>query len=347
MPGNMWDNSDILLSNNSGQNIAQGIQQAGAAFSQGVQRYFQKKEQDKKEEATVQWLEQSGAANNLFPQLATVKDPGERRKIISAGIKGAGLDNMVQVAQFSAQQERQKQEAEAMAELRKSQAAENLARQHKLEQEIAAGNREDGAMKAAFDPIKESNADYGARGGYVMANPAPPAARAPVPAEMVQRYGAAGGRNPAVIKQLNDLSGPEDLTNLQFQEDPVTGERFAVSKKGSVAKSGANPTKTPPLKPGISAPVEVQIGPRKLFYHPDSKRYFDERGQPVVFPSGSDVATAEAIKNFGAEDSATNKQPAAATPAGGDVPTVTPEQARALPKGTKFRTTDGRILVKS
>lgn len=36
----------------------------------------------------------------------------------------------------------------------------------------------------------------------------------------------------------------------------------------------------------------------------------------------------------------------ASQPTGDGIPTATPEQARSLPKGTRFRTTDGRVLVR-
>jgi hypothetical protein len=43
--------------------------------------------------------------------------------------------------------------------------------------------------------------------------------------------------------------------------------------------------------------------------------------------------------------SALRSKPQAA--AGGDnVPTLTPEQAQSAPKGTRFRTTDGRVMVR-
>lgn len=276
----MWDQSSIIMGDQRGALMGQGIQQAGAAFSQGVQRYFQKKEKDKKEEATIQWLEQSGAAERLFPELGKIQDPSERRKVISAGIKGAGLDNMAQVAQLSAQQERQKMEAEAMAELRKSQAAENYARQQKLQQDVATAKREETAMTAAFDPIRESQDQFAARGGYLTRDRAQGQLqqRDPTPPEMVARYGRAGGRNPAMVKDLAAIN-PDNLTGLNFREDPVTGERFAISAKGSVAKSGVNPLKTPGGGTGLK---KYSIGGRDIFVGPGNK-YFDAKGQPVQF----------------------------------------------------------------
>lgn len=57
------------------------------------------------------------------------------------------------------------------------------------------------------------------------------------------------------------------------------------------------------------------------------------RGVPLPYP---DVAT-WGINTMQVPQSA---------PTGGGIPTVTPEQARGLPKGARFRTTDGRVLVK-
>jgi len=261
--GNMWDHSSLIMGDQRGYNFAHGIQQAGAGFAQGVQRYFQKEEERKKQEATVQWLEQSGAANNLFPQLAQIRDPAERKKIITAGIKGAGLENMLQVAQLHGQMERQKMEAEALNEMRRTQAEENAARARKLEFDMDAARREEGALAAAFDPIQESQREFAARGGYITRDRAAGQLqeRDPTPPEMVARYGRAGGRNPQVMKQLGEIA-PENMSALQFQQDPVTGERFAVSKKGSFAKSGINPD----AKGAKSFNDGPQISKDKKFY---------------------------------------------------------------------------------
>lgn len=108
--GNIWDNSNILLSNQAGANWARGIEQVGRAFGKGIEAYYEHKQRLEKEEATVDWLNQNeGAVNQLFPQLAQVKDPAERKKVIKAGIKGAGLENLVQVRQFMETQRRQQQ----------------------------------------------------------------------------------------------------------------------------------------------------------------------------------------------------------------------------------------------
>jgi len=133
MPANQWDHSSILLSNNSGANIGRGIQQVGQAFGKGIEKYYEAKQQREKEEATVDWLDQNEeAVNQLFPQLAKVKDPMERKKVIKAGIKGAGLENLVQVKAFTENQKRQAAQDEQIGQLRGLQI--NQAQQQQAEQ---------------------------------------------------------------------------------------------------------------------------------------------------------------------------------------------------------------------
>jgi hypothetical protein len=151
--GNPWDHSDILLSNNAGANWGRGIEQVGRAFGQGIQEYYQRKEKLKKEEDTVDWLNQNEAAvNQLFPQLAQVKDPDERKKVIKAGIKGAGLENLIQVKNFTEQQRRQKQMEGIQQEMAQTQlAGAKLQNQHtqSLMDERATEER---AVRAAASP---------------------------------------------------------------------------------------------------------------------------------------------------------------------------------------------------
>ena len=344
MPYNQWDFSQSILANQSGANMAAGIQQAGNAFAQGIQRYYQKKEENQKQEQTIQWLEQSGGANALFPQLAQVKDPAERRKIITAGIKGAGLENLVQIQQFQANQQRQQMEAQALAELRKSQIA-------KTQADMESRAREDTARRAALAGVPESAAAYGARGGYLTRDPAAAQPRTVpgTPEEMLQAYGAAGGTDPRFIDAVGKLRSSPNMSGLDFIEDPVTGERFAVSKKGSFAKSGTNPGKTADdPRHGVQ---QVKIGDRNYYYHADSKRYFDASGAPVVFPTASSQATVDAINNLAGGGDA-GAAPAAPAVSPQDNPVqpapvtiTTKEQFDALQPGQSF-IFNGRIGVK-
>lgn len=100
----------------------------------------------------------------------------------------------------------------------------------------------------------------------------------------------------------------------------------------------------PVTKPAPDLSVHpITIGKRQFFYHADSKRYFDESGQPIVFPSGSDAAMAEAMKNLsgGAPAAASGASESAAAPA--SYPTLSPDQARSAKPGTLYLGTDGKL----
>lgn len=101
-----------------------------------------------------------------------------------------------------------------------------------------------------------------------------------------------------------------------------------------------------PLRDGKESGVQqVKIGPKNYLYHADSKRYFDEQGNPVVFPSGSDAATAEAISRFAGGEGA-SQGPVTPTAGGqppAQYPTLTPDQARTAKPGTLYLGTDGKL----
>jgi hypothetical protein len=193
--GNPWDYSSILLSNQSGANYARGIEQVGRAFGSGIQAYMDRKEKKEKEDATVDWLNQNEAAvNQLFPQLAQVKDPDERKKVIRAGIKGAGLENLVQVRNFTEQQRRAKQQEQIDAEMGQARLAGQKLNNDNVSSLMRERDDEGAAVRAATDPNAQlmEQINHGVPFGKLDLSGEPDA----------NLYLRAGGRNPQMIAAL-------------------------------------------------------------------------------------------------------------------------------------------------
>lgn len=196
MASNPWDNSSIILSNQAGANWGRGIEQVGQAFSKGVQGYFERKQQKEKEEATVDWINQNEQATNaLFPQLASVKDPAERRKVIKAGIKGAGLENLVQVQGFMENQRRAKALEGVQQEMAKAQLAGVKLHNQGTEQMMSEHAAEGRALQFAGSPTAALHEQIMRGVPAAQLDPNAEVDRAGVYMEM-------GGRSPQMIQAL-------------------------------------------------------------------------------------------------------------------------------------------------
>lgn len=117
MPGNPWDLSQILLSNNAGQNVAAGISSAGSSLASGitsaVKDYRQKKKEKEAEDAAIQYLQKNGKEMGLDHT-----DPAELKAAVKAA--GGGL----QAIQLISGLEQQKQQRAAAAQQQQVTAAE-------------------------------------------------------------------------------------------------------------------------------------------------------------------------------------------------------------------------------
>lgn len=153
-------------------------------------------------------------------------------------------------------------------------------------------------------------------------------------------YMQQGGRSPAVAGALSR----EEAFNPTEIMLPG-GTRLIKNSPRSVIPDPQQVRPATPKAPGPdTGPQLVKIGPKSYIYHAASKRYFDaETGQPVAFP---DATMSAAMDKFGGVPASTG-EPKPATPGKpADLPTVTPVEAAKLPKGTRFKTSDGRILTK-
>lgn len=98
----------------------------------------------------------------------------------------------------------------------------------------------------------------------------------------------------------------------QYYEDPVSGERRVVLGR-EMQPSGVNPAKaTAKTKTGIE---QVKIGPKTYYFHHDSKKYFDDKGEPVQMKENSVQELLAGLTN-GGEPGAASAAPASAKSAG-------------------------------
>lgn len=123
----------------------------------------------------------------------------------------------------------------------------------------------------------------------------------------------------------------------QYYEDPVSGERRVVLGR-EMQPSGINPAKaTAKTKTGVE---QVQIGPKTYYFHHDSKKYFDDKGEPVQMnaPQGKPLTSSDFVMspdlmeefngNYATYKSSFGARPsAAAKPAAGGSTTQVPNAA--------------------
>lgn len=90
-------------------------------------------------------------------------------------------------------------------------------------------------------------------------------------------YLGRGGTEAAMLSALRrERVDPQFAPNLVDLGNNVTAM--------TTSRSSAVPVQKGPTKDtGVQ---QVKVGPRTLFYHADSKRYFDEEGKPIAFPTG-------------------------------------------------------------
>lgn len=257
--GNPWDQSSILLSNNVGANRASGIQQVGRAFGKGVEEYYQRKEKLEKEDATVEWLNQNEqAVNQLFPQLAKVKDPAERKKVIKAGIKGAGLDNLVQVKGFMENQRRQAAQEKIQQEMQQAQLQGHQLQNQNVEAIMKERATEGEAVRAAMDPRSAMHEQIMNGTRFDDLDPTAEPDRA-------GRYMAAGGRSPQMIQAMTksrpftpaEMMTPSGLNMVQTSPNSFIPDPRVRAKPAKAPANAGGPEYSKDKKYYRSGPDDV------------------------------------------------------------------------------------------
>lgn len=330
----MWDHSQILLSNNAGDRIGAGIQQAAAGFTKGINSYWEQKKQKEKEEATIDWLNQNeGAVHQLFPQLAQVKDPAERKKVIRAGIKGAGLENLVQVKSHMENQKRQQEQMQMQKEMQASQIAQNNAQTEQMQAMMQDREMDGRALRYATG--KNAGLHQQIMSGQpVGIDPAPEPDRANL-------YMSGGGKNPALIQAM--------MKERPFVPSAVElpgGGRMLMTSPHSAVPDPAMKTAAQPDKTSEYERIVNQL---------DESGAMEKKPEDLTAKEKSLMARLTALNKRGSGMSAEEMaaaitgpgagatQPAAAA---GPVTVTTKAERDALPVGTSYVGPDGKIYIK-
>jgi hypothetical protein len=156
----------------------------------------------------------------------------------------------------------------------------------------------------------------------------PPEVRAARQAYADKVVGRAISQEPAFARPGGGVSSTAELARLS-RELGVAASQPRLTTLGNdsrgrpvegVADKNGNFSRIVPTAEKASGVQLVQVGPTPYFYHAESKRYFDHKGQPVNFGDGGTVAAIKGI--FGSQESGqtaaaqTQVQPPAEVPPG-------------------------------
>lgn len=342
----------------SGQLQAQGILGAMQNFSKGLEAYKQKQEENKaleSENKALELIAKSTAGKvGLPPEMidqALLSSPDESPRAKNARLKTMTHGILTQ----------------AKLDDEQAQRALIIAQTGQIGASQARDQRNQTAARTAVSPIVEA-ADPRPRtaeeGLYVMQDPnitPPPTSRDPTADEAMRRYLAAGGNDRTQADMIIAAAKPqkterklETITLKDEQGNPVS---FAWDGASAPQRISAKPAA--PEKPMSSAGKLLSDAKTletagdtenaKLLRTIAAKQGEDKPMDITAFLiSGGEASKyRDYVDQFRADRAKSvtpGKEPDTAKDA--EPPTVSPEQARQLPKGTKFKTTDGRILIK-
>ena len=234
------------VNDNSGQIMAQGIQNFGQQLAQGLQDY----QKNKIHNQALQG-ENEGIINALTqtPELAKYL-PQESQKLLDKKLKAGGLSladsaklngyltagvKTYQMGQQMQLQQAQIAETMAQARQREAQAAQTASAPGELAAAMGGGM---GGMpapqQAPMQPAVQGNTVAPAPAGtFRYAPQAQGPQTPPVSAlEAMQRYMAGGGRNPQVVEQLNRLATQE--REAQAQAAKLSEVRYEKRREGDM-----------------------------------------------------------------------------------------------------------------
>jgi hypothetical protein len=233
------------VNDNSGQIMAQGIQNFGQQLAQGLQDY----QKNKIHNQALQG-ENEGIINALAqtPELAKYL-PQESQKLLDKKLKAGGLSladsaklngyltagvKTYQMGQQMQLQQAQIAETMAQARQREAQAAQMASAPGELAAAMGGGM---GGMpapqQAPMQPAVQGNTVAPAPAGTFRYAPQAQAPQTPPVSalEAMQRYMSGGGRNPQVVEQLNRLATQE--REAQAQAAKLSEVRYEKRREGT------------------------------------------------------------------------------------------------------------------
>ena len=207
------------VNDNSGQIMAQGIQNFGQSLAQGLQDYQKNKIHNQalqgENEGIINALTTNPDLAKYLPQDSqkllekklkagglSLADSAKLNGYLTAGVKTYQMDTQMKLQQAQAQ-EMQAQAAQRRQAMEEAQSAPGIMQQ-------LMGSGQQAPVPAPVAPVQGNSVAPAPEGTFRYA-PAPQAPQTPPVSALqaMQRYTAAGGRNPHVLGQLNQLATQE------------------------------------------------------------------------------------------------------------------------------------------
>jgi hypothetical protein len=222
----------------SGQLYGQGIERAAQGFTKGVQEYWRKKEEKERENEFVGWMK--GNAQKMG--LPITGDDAEDDKMIRAGYKAVGPQQMMAFTQYLQEKEAREQEAQAREEMRQAQIAQMSAHTDQVRAMMAERETEGSAVRAAFDPSAGTAQQIMQGRSFEQLEPTGEVDRG-------EAYMRAGGRDPQMAKALMRERAWEPRKIQLDDEDAV----IMTSPHSAVPAPSSRPKKLKSAEPEKSA----------------------------------------------------------------------------------------------
>lgn len=267
MPANMWDHSNLLLANQTGAILAQGLDRLGQGISRGIEDYRRKKKEKEAEAAAISWLQKNGQAMGL-----DATDEGELKAAVKAA--GGGMQAIQLISALETQQQQRSAARQQQALAAEQLAAAQQQRQQRLRSSGAA------ALAAGGTPGRDETGAL-IQGGASFRDLEPGGAAAS-PDEVVAGY----------LSRSGDIAGAGGLAEAygrlealkQKDRGPYVAD-FGNGLRGVVANGNFIVDPRLRQEPEKPATREVSVGGKKMTVGPGDK-YFDEEGKPVQFTAG-------------------------------------------------------------
>ena len=262
------------VNDNSGQILAQGINQGVGALFGGIKEAMQKREEKRKQEEAFAFL-------RALPDTQGVDD-----KSLKAGINSMGAGAAWQVTQQMAEQKRG--EEKRALDMEVQQTAHQLSQQHlaALGEQAAQQQRNQAAMRGAFNPT--TGTAQAIQGGADFANLPGPTA---MDAEQALRYMGSQGADAATMQNYSQTV--ENMAQAKQRSTPKTQLRpERVDLGGGVVGvwDGNNFSRTNDPKADPNARIEFEVGGVKMVKQ-GGELFNATTGELVGKPKGIDADT--------------------------------------------------------
>lgn len=314
----------------SGEILAQGISQGFSSLTQGVERYYKKKEEKEILDSTVTSLMSRAKTSPKLAQFLGV-DMSDA-KAVQAGIKAAGGGDAMAGSRMLHQSLQQFGEFERK-EIEK---ANN-------ERAFQTGMRAIGNGQDSFSILAELNIPVSATVAGALAHVQ--ASMAQAAKDLADSKRGEPARAPISLEQ-------QAFTNKVKSEEERLGRPLTHDETSKLAREYSLPPKPDAKTPNFEQKQTSNLGNIKkirelLAAGKDDEAVDIALASSMKGPFGDPADLDYLKKTFGNKepDGTLKIKPKTPSP-DANIPTLTSDQARDAAPGTKFKTTDGRILIR-